>query len=50
MQDDYFSNSYQYEKLLSEILGEDSFSIENQIENTKNSLMDISYMHDFKHP
>lgn len=50
MQDDYFSNSYQYEKLLSEILGEDSSSIENQIENTKNSLMDIRYMHDFKHP
>jgi nucleoside-diphosphate-sugar epimerase len=50
MQDDYFSNSYEYEKLLSETLGENSFSIENQIENTKNSLMDFSYMHDFKHP
>jgi len=50
IQDDYFSNSYEYEKLLSETLGENSISIENQIENTKNSLMDFSYMHDFKHP
>jgi len=50
MQDDYFSNSYEYEKLLSETLGENSISIENQIENTKNSLMDFYYMHDFKHP
>jgi hypothetical protein len=50
MQDDYFSNSYEYEKLLSETLGENSISIENQIENTKNSLMDFSYMYDFKHP
>jgi nucleoside-diphosphate-sugar epimerase len=50
MQDDYFSNSYEYEKLLSETLGEKSISIENQIENTKNSLMDVNYMHDFKHP
>jgi nucleoside-diphosphate-sugar epimerase len=50
MQDDYFSNSYEYEKLLSETLGENSISIENQIENTKNSLMDFSYMHDFKQP
>jgi nucleoside-diphosphate-sugar epimerase len=39
MQDDYFSNSYEYEKLLSETLGENSISIENQIENTKNSLL-----------
>jgi len=50
MQDDYFSNSYEYEKLLSETLGENSISIENQIENTKNSLLGFSYMYDFKHP
>jgi nucleoside-diphosphate-sugar epimerase len=50
IQDDYFSNSHEYEKLLSETLGENSISIESQIENTKNSLMDFSYMHDFKHP
>ena len=50
IQDDYFSNSYEYEDLLSKTLGENSISIENQIENTKNSLMDFSYMYDFKHP
>jgi nucleoside-diphosphate-sugar epimerase len=50
MQDDYFSNSYEYEKLLSETLGENSISIENQIINTKNSLMDLSSIHNLKHP
>lgn len=43
MQDNYFSNSYLYEKLLIEILGEESLTIENQILNTRNSLLDIGY-------
>jgi nucleoside-diphosphate-sugar epimerase len=41
-QDDYFSDSDQYETLLSNILGENSISIESQIENTKNSLLNNS--------
>ena len=40
MKDDYFSKSYEYENLLRETLGENSISIERQIENTKNWLVD----------
>ena len=41
-QDDYFSTSYLYENLLTQILGEDSLTIERQIQNTKNYLMNIT--------
>ena len=41
-QDDYFSDSYLYERLLIEILGEESLTIGEQIQNTKNSLLNIS--------
>jgi len=40
-QDEYFSNSYLYENLLKQILGEDSLTIERQIQNTKNYLMNV---------
>jgi len=40
--DNYFSNSFSYEKLLIEILGEESLTIKKQIQNTQNSLLDIS--------
>ena len=40
-QDYYFSDSHSYEKLLTKIMGEESIAIENQIQNTKNSLLHI---------
>lgn len=41
-QDNYFSDSYLYERLMIEILGKNSLTIENQILNTRNSLLDIN--------
>lgn len=40
--DEYFSKSFSYEKLLKEILGEESITIGEQIQNTRNSLLDFS--------
>jgi nitrogen fixation/metabolism regulation signal transduction histidine kinase len=40
-QDDYFSDSNAYENLLTNVLGEESFSIEKQIQKTKNYLINI---------
>jgi hypothetical protein len=40
-QDDYFSDSYAYENLLTNVLGEESLTIEKQIQNTKNYLINI---------
>lgn len=40
-QDYYFSDSHSYEKLLIKIMGEEPLTIENQIQNTRYSLLDI---------
>ena len=40
--DEYFSKSFSYEKLLKEILGEESITIGEQIQNTRNSLLGFS--------